>query len=719
MTNDKKLNGVFAWLTALTVFVSAFLLFQVQPLISKAILPWFGGTPAVWTTAMMFFQFALLIGYLYAHLIAKRLNPRAQMILHAVLLVAAGLTLPIVLNEDWKPAGTNSLPALQIVTLLAVTVGLPYVLLASTGPLLQVWFGRRLPDASPWRLYALSNLGSLLGLFTFPFFVERTWSSHEQAVIWSWVFVGFAILCGLVSMMSLPKSATDDVDPVANKTPLNNAADSQKPAVSQVLQWLMYPAFASIMLLALTHHLCQDVAVVPFLWVAPLGLYLLSFVICFDSERWYSPAFFSLLTVVAVLLICGIMSANRVSEYLTPEFMKSLGLSSWDEISSNIIVQVAADLLALFGICMVCHGEVVRSKPDVSRLTSFYLTISTGGAIGGLFVGLVCPLIFTDYAELHVGLILAFILSTVVFYEFISTRFKKLIPGIITLAITLVGTVGVAHSQWDQLSGNQYSIRNFFGTLHVKNYLIENDNDATERRLINGRILHGSQIVGDDRRYEPTTYYGWDTGLGLALKILHERGPVKVAAVGLGVGTTAVHAKDGDVFRFYEINPDVIKIAQQQFTYLSDSVAKIEIVEGDARLSMEAEEPQEYDLIAVDAFTSDSIPVHLVTLQAFDVYERHLKTGGVLAFHISNRYLNLEPVLRRICESRTLNMVVCESSESPEAFTHVSSWVLISENTDILENPAIVFSGTVLDEISGGEVSLWTDQFSNLMEVLR
>ena len=369
-------------------------------------------------------------------------------------------------------------------------------------------------------------------------------------------------------------------------------------------------------------------------------------------------------------------------------------------------------LFAVFGICMICHGELVRHKPGVERLTAFYLTIATGGAIGGLIVAIGCPLVFSSYHELPIGLLLSFVLAVSLFFDSITAKATCMkwwhFPP---LAITVLATAYVANTGWTAMESDEIiSKRNFYGALHVREF----GGEYPERRLVNGRILHGTQLL--DEATHPTTYYSPDSGIGLVMDHHLPLQPRRVAVVGLGVGTLAAYGQEGDVIRFYEINPDVIELANDTFSYLSDSPATVETILGDARLSMENEEVQNYDVMAIDAFSSDSIPVHLMTREAIDVFLRHLKPDGILAFHVSNRYLKLIPVVESLANDAELNLLLIESEDDGD-YASASSWVLLSRDPSVLEHPELVDAATFDYETL--KIRMWTDQFSNLMEVLQ
>ena len=410
MPNSSRL--LFALSSALTILLGAFLLFQVQPIISKMILPWFGGGPAVWSTCLLFFQVLLLAGYGYAHGLTRLKNPRAQMVLHIGLLIAALTTLPIHPAAAWKPLDSAH-PTTRILALLAANIGLPYFVLAATSPLVQAWFSRVVPERTPYRLYALSNLGSLGALLTYPFLIEPTLTTRLQGTVWSVLFGCFAVACGglAVAMYRGVRPAAG----VAVNSDLEAAStsDAAKPLGVERLAWLLLPALATVMLMSVTNHISQDIAVVPFFWVVPLSLYLLSFIICFDREIWYRRRIFSVLMGCAVFGLSLILLEDELEHYLQ-RYYPDIDLF---EFMDSIVTEAVVYLTVLFLVCMVCHGELVRAKPEPKHLTEFYLMVASGGALGGIFVALVCPLTFSSLVEIHLGLVLSFMLAMSVLWD--------------------------------------------------------------------------------------------------------------------------------------------------------------------------------------------------------------------------------------------------------------------------------------------------------------
>lgn len=688
MSDQSRDRGI-AVLYAVTIFLSAFLLFQVQPLLGKFILPWFGGSPAVWTTCMLVFQVLLFAGYAYAHATTQYLKPGKQALLHLGLLAAACLLLPITPDASWKPNAQDS-PVWRIIFLTACSVGVPYFILSSTGPLVQGWFSRTLPAASPYRLYALSNLGSLLALLTYPFVVEPAFATPTQAILWSVLFGLFAVLCASCAtvMWRTQSLAVPTTSPVAAVAVEQIAA----PPQNITGLWFGLAMLPSVLLLAITNQVCMDVAVIPFLWVLPLALYLLTFILAFDASSWYSRKWYSLAAAVAIALTCMIM-------------LKQPG---------GLLGELTIYFSALFCCCMVCHGELVRLKPHPQYLTKYYLTISAGGAAGGLFVGLVAPVIFIGYYELHLAFV-GFLLL------YLAVRAREEHPlmsatSIWTRRLGGVGVlcgVGILMTQLGSSDGALATKRNFYGVLRVLD-VKTTDVVQHRRELVHGRIVHGRQYLAPERKNWPTSYFGHESGVGRVLDAGQPSQPRRIGVIGLGIGTLASYARPGDQFRFYEINPDVIDLAQEYFTCLKDCHGEVSIVKGDARLVLEHEEPQGFDVLVIDAFSGDAIPVHLLTREAWQVYLKHLRPDGILACHISNLHFDLRPVVTGLAEDLGWQHRILSSKGNPEIGTVMSHWSLMSRDGARLQS----ILGPDATETTGRKI-LWTDDQSNLFEVLR
>ena len=672
-------------LSALTIFVSAFLLFLVQPIVAKQILPWFGGSAAVWTTCLVFFQTTLLLGYTYADFAVRRWVPRTQIRLHVALLVASILVLPIVPGAFWKPAGDED-PVWLILGLLAVTIGLPYFLLSTTSPLVQAWFARRNPGRSPYRLFALSNLASMLALLGYPFLLEPWTTTKTQAWGWSAGYLLFVALCAAAAFASL----RGDVPATAVGEPSGAVADdAPPPTLGRQLLWCALAATGSVLLLAVSNHITQNIAAVPLLWIVPLALYLLTFILCFDGTGWYRRDLFLGMLAGAV----GVMAWTRADPNLTHE----------------LLIQIGVFCTGLFIACMFCHGELVRLKPAPHYLTRFYLMISLGGAAGSVIVGILAPLILPADFELGAALVACALLLLW------QVRREPPVFGVLALCAMFVTIGCVIWGVAEFYRGTLVASRNFYGVLRVQD--AGTGESDRRRQLIHGTILHGKQYLAPEFRRQATSYYTPESGIGRLIESLHPRNePLKVGIVGLGAGTLATFGAKGDVYRFYDINPGVIDIAQQNFTYLKDSDATIELALGDARLKLEREASQQFDVLAIDAFSSDAIPVHLLTKEAVQIYLKHMKSDGVIAFHVSNRFLELVPVVEGIAHELGLHALWIHD-EGSEPLANLSNWVLLSAKPDRLNDPRLVDAATPI--VPRRDWRVWTDDFNNLVQMLR
>jgi len=670
-------------LYAAPIFLGAFLLFLVQPIIAKQILPWFGGSAAVWATCMVFFQMALLLGYAYADWTTHRLTHRRQVILHITLLALSLLLLPIIPDAAWKPAG-NEDPAWRILGLLAVTIGLPYFLLSTTSPLMQAWFAWRFHHAAPYRLFALSNLASLLALLAYPVAIEPWVTTATQSLSWSVIYGVFALLCIATAVASIRNADADKVDvPVAAG---GRDAGAVKPGFGPQLVWLALAAMASFLLLAVTNHICQNVASLPFLWILPLSLYLATFIFCFDHPRWYRRNIFLVLAAIA------------------------LPVMAWYSDSLDLKLVIPIYLAGLFICCMFCHGELSQLKPAPRFLTTYYLMISLGGALGGLLVGLVAPHLLTGYFELGIGLVACALLL-------LYRTFRMAWWAMLGCAAVVGATAWGAGKAIDyQVSDARVMMRNFYSVLRTRQYT----EPVPFRSMVHGGIVHGGQLLDPAMQFMPSSYFGPNSGYGRMFASLPEA-PRKVGVIGLGAGSIIAYARKGDTFRFYEINPQVVELAQREFTFMTDSPAKIETVLGDGRLSLEREASQQFDVLAMDAFSGDSIPLHLLTREAMAIYLRHLKPGGVLAFQATNRFIDIAPVVASLAAEYGLTAVMISDSsageEGADYWISGTDQILVTSNHALLESEKIGAAGKVLTAPPGFRI--WTDNFNNLLHVLK
>ncbi|MGE5569231.1 MAG: spermidine synthase [Rhodospirillales bacterium] len=668
-------------LYACAVFLAAFLLFQIQPLIAKIILPWFGGASSVWNTCMLFFQAALLLGYLYAHWLNERLNARRQAAVHSAVLLVSLALLPVMPKESWKAASAAH-PEGRILLLLAATVGLPFFLLSTTSPLLQAWYARTHAGKTPYRLFALSNFASLAALLSYPVLVEPYFSVRAQAWMWSGAYAFFVLLAAAVAWRSASGHAMKSAPPMPPAAP---------PGWQVRALWAALPATASILLLSFTTYLTQDVAAIPFLWILPLSAYLLSFIICFEAPRLYYRVIFMPLLVMAL----G-----------TAAYMLWTGRDAF-----GVFANVGLATGALFVFCMVCHGELARLKPHPRYLTAFYLMLAFGGALGGMFVGLAAPVLFNGYFELQLGLALCAALTAIVLIREMRLNDAAWILGAVVIAYTIMLGVTVGET----LEGCRVAARNFYGQLRVREF-DSGDGLGPRRELLHGAIIHGVQFLEEGYRDKPNSYYCEETGVGKAL--LEGGGaPRRIGVLGLGTGTIALYGRPGDTIRIYEINPLVVQLARSEFTYLRDSKAQVEIVLGDGRLSLEREPDQRFDVLVMDAFAGDSVPVHLLTEEAFRTYLRHLAIGGVLAVNISNKYLELCPVIERAAR-RFNKSALYAPFETPgnDRLCYSASWVLVVDQDahGRLHQP---LHAEILQPTPG--FRLWTDDYSSLLSVVK
>ena len=755
-------TGAFALLPfGFAIFTGAFLLFLGQPLVGKYILPWYGGGPGVWTTCLLFFQGVLLAGYAYAHLLCTFLSPGRQAILHGLLLVAALFFLPIAPGEAWRPRAGDD-PVRSILFLLTATIGLPFVVLSATGPLLQRWFSLVRPGVSPYRLYALSNAGSLLALLAYPALVEPRLTRAAQANAWSIGLAFFAIACALCAARVW--RAVSDSPSESASSPAERGAEDEP---GDALFWVGLPAIASILLVSTTTRLCQDVAAMPLLWVLPLGVYLLTFIVCFDHAAWYARGPFTALACAGVVVTWQLLASGN---------------------AVPLKLQLFGHLATLFAACMVCHGELYRLRPGPSRLTGYYLAIAAGGAIGGLAVAVVAPALFDDDHELPLGLwmmlvalgalsfrhasraiplaaavgslaavallpvlrsvcnhgrpmateaaaflpvaapwVVGFALLFVVclcdpWRRVLSPPWRPAAGGFLMLLAGAAGTAFMLLAR-DAADRPVLRSRNFYGTLEVIEPPVEVADDL-HRLLVHGATTHGLQLIAPGRTGIPTTYYATTSGVGRAIHSLEEGDgwfePRSIGLVGLGVGTLAAYGREGDSLRIYEINPAIRDIATRRFNYLDQCAGDVAVVMGDARLTMEREiaegHPHSFDLLALDAFSSDAIPVHLLTREAWETYLAHLAPGGILAIHISNRYLDLAPVVERLADHFGLAVVSVTDPGGDEWWVYGSTWMLLARDRATLERPVIA---EVADPCgTGSGCPLWTDDFASVWSII-
>lgn len=700
---------------ALTILLSAFLLFQIQPLISKFILPWFGGSPSVWTTAMLFFQCALCGGYFYAFLVSRRCSPRQQAAIHLSLLALAAVAAAFIIPDaTLKPEGDEE-PVAKIVSLLALSVGLPYFFLATTGPLVQHWYARAHPTGSAFRLYALSNAGSLFALLSFPYVFEPYLAVQDIGRLWTWGFWTFAGLCTASVWLNLRLAAVAPSE-ASPSSPPSLDAQHTAPAPSWMRRalWVALPALASLAFIATTDHVSHDIAPEPRLWITTLGLYLLTFIVCFDHPRWYQRRLAAPLLVLSLFVLIG---RDELPALLGLDLSYSLDFTRW------------AHFGVMFLICFVAHGELYRVRPTQARyLTEYYLLMSVGGACGGLFVSLVATHWFADYHEWALMLLAALLLAGGVLW-----REAARLPVRAALA-AVVAAVALSVVYWeDPLSWRNpntagsssttlYQARNFYGTVTVADQRKAGAAEADKRIFYSGQVVHGVQFLQADRLRANLTYYGEDSGAGQTLRHAAAAKPaLSVAIVGLGAGTLANYARPSDAYDFFEINPEVIHVARDWFDNLKRCQAQTQrMYLGDARLKFETlPADRRYDVIVLDAFSGGSVPLHLLTREAFALYAKRLAPGGLIVAHITNSYLDLYPVVRRQAQALGLDFRWVDQPYDGERGINFNRYAVMGRNPAYFAAfPAE--AGAPTERSSGlkpEDAPLWTDSFSSIAPI--
>ncbi len=682
-----------------SIFISAFLLFQVQPMIARYILPWYGGTASVWSTCLLFFQAGLLLGYGYSHVLTKYFELKTQVKIHIALLVLSFIVLPVTPGEWLKPQDSSN-PVLGIIRLLTITVGFPYIMVSTTGPLLQYWFSISFPKKSPYGLYALSNFGSLLGLITYPILIEPYLNLKTQTWMWSAGYLLFAILCGYTaySIRKLKPIIRESVQIKSGKT------ENYKWVF-----WLLLSFMGTFMLLSISNKLTQDLVVVPFLWIIPLSLYLVSFIVAFGNSKLYNRKIFFISMVFILFMIFKIelqfQFVNREKPIEATIFWYCLGV---------------------FNVCMILHGELARLKPKENKLTFYYMMISLGGVLGGIVCNFIIPILFNAFWEVYFGFAGFVLLITWLILKN-ENEIKLGSKRLLFLAAASVMTVGIITSfvkiYIDYNKDVIESARNFYGVLRVSD---DNKNSKYRfRNLLHGDIMHGGQFMEKEYNRLPIGYYGPSSGIGLALTEHPSRTDsvkkgIKVGMIGLGVGCISIYGNEKDVFRYYEINPLVEVMARKYFTYLKDSKFRTDVIISDGRTALERElketGSQQFDVLAIDAFTGDMIPTHLLTKEAIELYLKHLKDDGILVFNITNKYLNLFSVLEG--QSKSLNMPLYFFQQAPDqSGLTLAYWALLTKNEKFI-NKEIVKKNIVSFNSQDYPTIFWTDDYSSILPLI-
>jgi hypothetical protein len=671
------------FLFASVVFLASFLLFLVEPMAGRQLLPILGGSAAVWITCLVFFQAALLLGYLLAHLFACWSSPLAYV---GILLPAMAAALLWVVRTMRMENGAAH-PVATVFVVLSVSIGLPFLMLSATSPLLQVWWARVEGGGVPYRLYALSNAGSLLALVLYPTVIEPHSTLHAQRVAWA---SGFAVFAALSVVLALKVRGTE----IATVSVEENAATASASDWSKVM-WVLLPMGAAMQLSAITGYLTANVAAIPLLWVLPLGVYLITLILAFEFRFTMPWAFVARVMVVMLAALAYSLSKTDVSWPL------------W--------VSLLFFLAELFFACFFCHSAAAGLRPErTSEATLFYLLFAAGGALGSFLIGIAAPIMLRYNLDLPITFLVTALLALALNWQ--NNWSQRLLWGAASAAmLALVCLVTLAYQR-----GSLVAARNFYASLRVT----EDSTGPHATKMItltNGSIRHGTQMVdGGALRRIPTTYYANGSGVGLAIR--HCCGgsnrPRRIGVIGLGAGTVAAYGRAGDAMRFYEINPAVVPIARDTFWYLRDSAAKIEIVEGDARTSLAREASQKFDVLVVDAFSGDAIPIHLLTTEAMALYRRHLAPHGVLAFHISNQHVDLAPVIELLAESAGMQARYVQAGvgeQEPGAYT--SAWMLVTDDAGFFAQPEVAPFAEV--QKPRQDLKVWTDDYSALLPLLR
>jgi hypothetical protein len=669
----------------LTIFLSSFLLFLVEPIAAKELLPIFGGSAAVWITCLVFFQTALLCAYLYAHWLAR--HPRWQLhfgLLFLACIAAIAWALPTI-----SPTDVSGHPIAAIFGALSLSIGMPFLVLGATSPLLQVWLSRLETSGIPYRLFALSNLASLLALGIYPVLIEPVFHLRTQRVAWCCGFAVFAILSGILTWKTRPE-IQETVHPEEASQAKVSAAPISPTPLNRKLLWLVLPMGAAMQLSAVTSYLTANIAPIPLLWILPLAVYLITIILAFQFPR-VAPRWVVTRLLVILLASLGYMLVNV-------------------DQSLPIRIGILFFLLELFVSCLFCHAEACALRPARSaESTLFYLLFAAGGALGSFLIGIAAPLLFRFNYDLALAFFVTAVLALAV--TWVDGWGQRLLwASASILLLVLVFLIRTAYER-----NTPVAVRNFYGSLRVKQTV--GYPGATIRTLSNGNIQHGTQIFSPELSRTPTTYYAEDSGVGLALANCCEGRPRNIGVVGLGAGTIAAYGQPGDRIRFYEINPAVIPIAKNLFTYMRDSAADITIVGGDARTTLVREEPQNFDVLVVDAFSGDAIPLHLLTAEAVAIYKRHLVSGGILAFHISNQHVNLEPEIVQLAKSAGMQATRISSPINDERGEFSATWMLVSDNAAFFTTPEIFNHSHA--PVENPKVPLWTDDYSSLLPILR
>ena len=736
MTVSKSRYSLHTLLFGLTIFVSSALLFSVQPMIAKMLLPLLGGTPAVWNTCMLFFQAVLLCGYAYA-LLVSRWPLKRQLIVQFAVLALAFISLPIGLSASWvNSVPPTEDPSLWLLLCLAASVGLPFFIISSNSPLLQKWFSRTATDSAkdPYFLYAASNAGSLLALLAYPVLLEPYFTLRVQSRIWTVLYAVLVILIAIHCFTLFRNTDQKTVEPKA-------VLPDEKLTVRRRLRWLLLAFAPSSLMLGVTNYITTDIASVPLLWIIPLALYLLTMVFAFSRKNFFSARLGNLIVPAATIVLLMLYLADSSGR------------------GSRMLVLL--HLAYFFFAALMCHSQLADDRPGPQHLAQFYVWLSLGGVLGGIFNAIVAPLVFRAVVEYPLAILLSCLLLPGLKLGASGIKEKRLDFALPALIGAFTAGLGwFAHNVAPlKLSGSVFVValplfvayplrkrplrfslslgavilaaalvtgvgrttlhaeRNFFGVLRVLS-----DHHRNLHSFLHGSTVHGRQNTTPERRCEPTSYYHREGPFGRILtQFQNSTSAANIAIIGLGTGATVTYARPSERWTFYEINPAVVTVAKspQYFTFLSHcAAASVEMVLGDARLKLHSAPDQSYNLLVLDAFSSDAIPVHLMTQEALDLYLSKLAPGGMLLFHISNRNLELTGVVADLAKSRGLSGLSMLDLTPPQPNgKDPSHWVVLTRNS--ADYGSLANDRDAKPLVSTGTENVWTDDFSNILSVFK
>lgn len=689
---------------ALTICLGAFLMFLIQPLIGKIIIPQYGGVSQVWCLCLLFFQMTLLGGYGLNFLLSK-LPVKKQGIIYIALMLISLVLVHIPYDESWAPFTPNA-PIISLLTKLTMYLAAPAILLSTVSMVMQNWY-RILTQKDPYHFYSISNIGSMSALISYPILIEPNLTIINSLVFWTFGYWTLVTLTCIVSFMLLKAK-------IVGENEKNNNESSKIPTAKDYLYWCFLSAAGTIILTSFTNYIVHDLATIPLLYIIPLILYLLSFIITFSGDRAYNSKLYTYLTIFSVLIMFFVQPGLQI--FVNPGYL---------------IIMLLLSVLIMFLLCMLCNGELFKSRPEPKHLSVYYLIIAAGGALGGIFVNIIAPLIFHDYYEFSLILfILASLALYIIYKNDIMQKQNQLSNKIALVLIAGIVILGLCKNIFDKNPNTYLTQRNFYGV--VKLIYMPKDKKI---ELCNGLVRHGGQLVDittNIKSDEPVDYFGKQSGIGIFSKLIRKYNnnkQIKMGVIGLGAGSIASYGNEGDIINFYEIDPKVSTIAQKFFTFLPHSKAKVKTILGDGRLSLKRTTPQNYDILVIDAFTGDSIPIHLLTKEALNLYLSNIKKDGIILIHISNKYLDLNKVISNIADDLGLYKVTM--TNYTEAPCYKSTYCVLSRDkwflnslTHIDQETANSFQFTQNSYVNVDmsrkfykKVGIWTDNYSNLLSV--